>query len=172
MASNEHTPAPTLRRHPIGRLAVILACAAALSGCSVIGSRKSPILDATEGSPTVLDIYRGQGGVHTGQAPVDRQSARDRLRSEGGVRPLQQGDGDTQRYWSATEPLRQRFARVPNPDLVMVVFPHMAKGKYPVPGYVTVFPMYEQAAIYALPGEVERDLLGERSKYAADAKER
>jgi conjugative transfer region lipoprotein (TIGR03751 family) len=59
-------------------------------------------------------------------------------------------------YWEAIAPLQQRFARVPNPDLVMVVFPHMDKQNYPIPGYVTVFPMYEQA-VYALPGEVQED---------------
>ncbi len=53
--------------------------------------------------------------------------------------------------------MQQRFARLANPDLVMVVYPHLAKGKYPVPGYVTVFPMYEQTE-YALPGEVQEDL--------------
>ena len=35
----------------------------------------------------------------------------------------------------------------------MLVFPHLAKGRYPVPGYATVFPMYESVH-YALPGEV------------------
>ena len=59
---------------------------------------------------------------------------------------------------------RQRFARVPNPDLVMVVYPHLARGKYPVPGYVTVFPMYEQTH-YALPGEVQQDLIEARALY-------
>ncbi|HET9641887.1 MAG TPA: hypothetical protein VFP68_00665, partial [Burkholderiaceae bacterium] len=38
------------------------------------------------------------------------------------------------------------------PDLVMHVFPHLARGRYPVPGYVTVFPMYERVE-YAMPGE-------------------
>jgi conjugative transfer region lipoprotein (TIGR03751 family) len=46
-----------------------------------------------------------------------------------------------------------RFGRLPNPDLVMYVFPHLAgNGRYPVPGYSTVFPMYESVE-YALPGE-------------------
>lgn len=35
----------------------------------------------------------------------------------------------------------------------MYVFPHLARGRYPVPGYVTVFPMYETVE-YAMPGEV------------------
>lgn len=49
--------------------------------------------------------------------------------------------------------MQQRFQRLPNPDLVMYVHPHLAKGRYPVPGYLTVFPMYETVE-YALPGEV------------------
>lgn len=47
-----------------------------------------------------------------------------------------------------------RFARLPNPDLVMYVTPHLSpNGHYPVPGYSTVFPMYETVE-YAMPGEV------------------
>jgi hypothetical protein len=46
-----------------------------------------------------------------------------------------------------------RFARLPNPDLVMYVTPHLSAQRSPVPGYTTVFPMYETVE-YALPGEV------------------
>jgi conjugative transfer region lipoprotein (TIGR03751 family) len=137
----------------------LLVLAGLLAGCSVSGPRESPINAVTKGSPTVLDIYRGQGEVDTQTLAADRASARDRLLSASAPRPVQEGDADTQRYWSALEPMRNRFARVPNPDLVMVVFPHLARGQYPVPGYVTVFPMYEQANLYALPGEVELELV-------------
>ncbi len=34
----------------------------------------------------------------------------------------------------------------------MYVFPHLADGNTPVPGYSTVFPFYSQVQ-YALPGE-------------------
>lgn len=146
-----------------GRAAVAAAVALALGACSVSGPRHSPIQDATRGSPTVVDIYRGQAA---GSGPA--REARDRLRDAAPPRAVSAGDGDTQRYWSAIEPMRQRFARVPNPDLVMVVFPHLAKGQYPVPGYVTVFPMYETTQ-YALPGEVEEDLLQGRSRNAQAA---
>lgn len=44
------------------------------------------------------------------------------------------------------------FPRLRNPDLVMYVFPHLSDSGAPVPGYATVFPMYEQVE-YALPGE-------------------
>lgn len=45
------------------------------------------------------------------------------------------------------------FTRLPNPTLVMFVFPHVAGTEgTPVPGYATSFPMYERME-YALPGE-------------------
>ena len=50
------------------------------------------------------------------------------------------------------------FPRLPNPSLVMYVFPHLAGDEgVPVPGYVTTFPMYDRAE-YALPGEVPTKL--------------
>jgi len=162
MASNEIRPA----------LLFVLIASAALAGCSVSGPRESPIVAATRGSPTVVDVYRGQGNVTNLSSQPGQQSkdtARDSLRRQSVARGVDQGDGDTQRYWSAIEPMRQRFSRLPNPDLVMVVYPHLAKGQYPVPGYVTVFPMYEQANLYALPGEVEEDLLQGRSAFAPSA---
>ncbi len=142
----------------------LLLLATLLSACSVSGPRESPINAVTRGSPTVLDIYRGQGsviGIHdqASDVPLRKESARELLVGQSTPRPVHAGDGDTQRYWSALEPMRNRFARVPNPDLVMVVFPHLSRGKYPVPGYVTVFPMYEQADLYALPGELEAELV-------------
>ncbi|MET5489556.1 TIGR03751 family conjugal transfer lipoprotein [Klebsiella variicola] len=53
--------------------------------------------------------------------------------------------------------IQQTFPRLPNPDMVMYVFPHLAEGNTPVPGYSTVFPFYSQVQ-YALPGERTEDL--------------
>ncbi|QIL80332.1 TIGR03751 family conjugal transfer lipoprotein [Diaphorobacter sp. HDW4A] len=137
-----------------------LMLTAITSACTVMTDRESPINAATRGSPSVLDVYRGTDGP----ASPERKSARERMRESTSVRPVKPGDEQTQKYWSALDPMNQRFARIPNPDLVMVVYPHLAKGQYPVPGYVTVFPMYEQTQ-YALPGEVSTDLLAWRSEY-------
>lgn len=53
----------------------------------------------------------------------------------------------------AHDAIEVRFARLPNPDLRMYVFPHLAgPQQVPVPGYVTAFPMYERVE-YARPGE-------------------
>ena len=46
------------------------------------------------------------------------------------------------------------FPRLPNPTLVMFVFPHLSRReRTPIPGYATSFPLYERVE-YALPGEV------------------
>jgi conjugative transfer region lipoprotein (TIGR03751 family) len=173
MDSNKQQLNDSERTHAILHAAariVALSAAVWLVGCSVVGTRESPLRKVTENSPTVTDIYRGrtaadaQTGVNmtVTATTAGRESARDLLRRDSTSRPIAAGDGNSKRYWSALEPMNQRFARVPNPDLVMVVFPHLAHGQYPVPGYVTVFPMYEQTQ-YALPGEVEEDLLSSRS---------
>lgn len=46
------------------------------------------------------------------------------------------------------------FPRLPNPDLVMYIFPHLTSNAepVPVPGYSTVFPFYGRVQ-YAMPGE-------------------
>lgn len=47
-----------------------------------------------------------------------------------------------------------RFPLLPNPSLVLFVFPHLVDN-VPIPGYATTFHLYEKNH-YALPGEVLR----------------
>lgn len=138
---------------PIPAALATLATLATLAGCTVIGGPRSSPLPTS--GPTMEQIYaahkdRAAAGASTAQA------ARERLP----LRPLTEYQPGPARE----EPIRQlerRFVRAPNPDLVMTVFPHLAKGKYPVPGYVTAFPMYESVE-YLLPGEASGDLDGLR----------
>ncbi len=54
----------------------------------------------------------------------------------------------------AARELETRFPHLPNPTLVMYVYPHLSgPERTPVPGYVTTFPLYARIE-YALPGEV------------------
>lgn len=54
---------------------------------------------------------------------------------------------------TAQNEVYRQFHRLPNPDLVMYVFPHWAgTDPVPVPGYSTVFPLYQRVQ-YAMPGE-------------------
>ena len=70
-------------------------------------------------------------------------------------RPVGDGAMDLAGYArTAHTELEIRFPRLPNPTLVMYVFPHLAgTERVPVPGYATTFPLYERVE-YALPGEV------------------
>jgi len=70
-------------------------------------------------------------------------------------RPLNDGAEDLAGYSrDAYNELDTIFPRLPNPTLVLYVFPHLAgEDRVPVPGYATTFPLYERVE-YALPGEV------------------
>lgn len=49
--------------------------------------------------------------------------------------------------------LSLHFPRLPNPTIVMYIFPHLSSEGVPVPGYSTTFSMYE-ATEFALPDEI------------------
>lgn len=107
----------------------------------------------SHGGRSMDDIWRQE----TGGDPSQRQllDARQALR-----RPLDEPEdrraGLTYTRTAQIEIYRQ-FHRLPNPDLVMYVFPHLAgSDPVPVPGYSTVFPLYQRVQ-YALPGERVED---------------
>ena len=126
-----------LRRHRL--LGAIALPVLALSACSVAGPRESPL---PKDGPTMIEIYRGASTAARG-GPQLREALPLRPPAELSPGPVKE---------SALRQIEQRFPRMPNPDLVMYVFPHLARGKYPVPGYFTAFPMYERVE-YLLPGE-------------------
>jgi conjugative transfer region lipoprotein (TIGR03751 family) len=58
---------------------------------------------------------------------------------------------------TARNEIYSQFKRLPNPDLVMYVYPHLAgTDPAPVPGYTIVFPFYQRVQ-YAMPGERTED---------------
>jgi len=129
---------------------LVLVLAAAIAGCA---TNKEDLL--THGDRTMQDIWRQQtadgGGSAVGRQLLDaRQSLR---------RPLTDADGqaapvEQARYTrTVANEIKSQFHRLPNPDLVMYVFPHLAgSDPVPVPGYSTVFPLYQRVQ-YAMPGE-------------------
>lgn len=114
-----------------------------LSGCA---STKDAVLP--QDGPPMKAIY---------EQHIQQLGARDPLviRNELGNRSIVDGDGSLYGYTrEAHNEIDTTFPRLPNPSLVMYVFPHLAGGEQvPVPGYVTTFSMYERVE-YALPGEV------------------
>jgi conjugative transfer region lipoprotein (TIGR03751 family) len=120
-----------------------------LAGCS---TDKETLLP--HGEQTMLDIWNSAGSQGTQQQLLD---ARQQLR-----RPLAQTDlsAALQEPYTRTaaNEIRNLFPRLPNPDLVMYVYPHLGGTEQaPVPGYSTVFPFYQRVQ-YALPGERQEDL--------------
>jgi conjugative transfer region lipoprotein (TIGR03751 family) len=79
----------------------------------------------------------------------------DGVREELKGRPVHADTEDLAGYTrDAFNELDAHFPRLPNPTLVMYVFPHLAGAeRTPVPGYSTTFPLYRQVE-YALPGEI------------------
>jgi conjugative transfer region lipoprotein (TIGR03751 family) len=96
---------------------------------------------------TMLEIYEDHVGDAGSAALFEARLA---LR-----RPVSEAEVDPAAYTrTAQNEIDALFVRLPNPDLVMYVFPHLATDEdVPIPGYSTVFPLYERV-IYALPGEV------------------
>ena len=72
-----------------------------------------------------------------------------------GNRPVNEASFDLAGYTrTAYNEIEALFPRLPNPTLVLYVFPHISGAeRTPVPGYATSFPLYERVE-YALPGEV------------------
>lgn len=128
----------------------LLAVVLTLGGCATSKEELLPH-DGT----TMLDIWNIETGGGNARQLLD---ARQALR-----RPLT--DADIQatpavqaRYTrTAQNEIYRQFHRLPNPDLVLYVFPHLAgTDPVPVPGYSTVFPLYQRVQ-YALPGERVED---------------
>jgi conjugative transfer region lipoprotein (TIGR03751 family) len=114
-----------------------------LGGCA---STKEAVLP--QDGPSMQTIY---------QQHIQEMGTRDPLTLRGalGERPIVDADGSLHGYTrEAYDEIDAVFPRLPNPTLVMYLFPHLAGAESsPVPGYVTTFPLYERIE-YALPGEV------------------
>jgi len=123
----------------------LLAMALMLGGCATSKEELLPHDDIT-----MLDIWN----LETGGSARQLLDARQALR-----RPLTEADvqaaPDVQARYTRTaaNEIYRQFHRLPNPDLLMYVFPHLAGSDLvPVPGYTTLFPLYQRVQ-YALPGE-------------------
>jgi len=139
-----------MRRIWIETAATLLAVMV-LGGCATSKDELMP-----HRPQTMLDVWNQEtgGGAGAGQPARQLLDARQILR-----RPLTEADvqatpGVQARYTrTAANEIYRQFHRLPNPDLLMYVFPHLAgSDPVPVPGYTTLFPLYQRVQ-YALPGE-------------------
>lgn len=130
------------------------------AGCS---TSKERLL--SHDSETMREVWERGAGTVTGTAGAQARQlmdARELLRrplsdldSDPGSDPDSQRRAGEQSAYSrhAQNEIESQFHRLPNPDLVMYIFPHLAgSDPVPVPGYSTVFPLYQRVQ-YAMPGE-------------------
>nr|WP_298412398.1 TIGR03751 family conjugal transfer lipoprotein [uncultured Halomonas sp.] len=136
-------------------IALALMSLGLLAGCATSKDELMP----TSGV-TMQELWK-QGISETGSASVsddaDRQgvvAARGALRRPIGA--MQMVDERTRYTREAANEIVSQFARLPNPDLVIYIYPHLAgNAAMPVPGYSSVFPLYDTPQ-YAMPGEGAR----------------
>ena len=114
-----------------------------LGGCA--GTKETVLPQDGPSMKTVYEQHMRETGAH------DPLVVRESL----GNHAIVDGDGALHGYTrDAFNEIDATFPRLPNPSLVMYVFPHLAGDEQvPVPGYVTTFTLYDRVE-YALPGEV------------------
>ena len=130
-------------QHRLNLIGLLGSISLILAGCA---STKDSVLP--QDGPSMQAIYAQH---------IEAIAAQDSrvLREALGRRPLADGNASLHGYTRESfNELDTIFPRLPNPTLVMYVYPHLAgEEAVPVPGYVTTFPLYERVE-YALPGEV------------------
>ncbi len=152
---------PRVNKQATVLVSISLMSVLILGGCA---STKEAVLP--QEGPSMKAIY---------DAHIDQMAARDpqALRGELGSRPLSSGDMPLAGYTrDAYNEIETTFPRLPNPTLVMYVFPHLATDeRVPVPGYATTFLMYERVE-YALPGEVSPARSGDGGNHGGPGRAR
>ncbi|MHB0818463.1 TIGR03751 family conjugal transfer lipoprotein [Stutzerimonas stutzeri] len=123
----------------------ILISLLALAGCSTSSEEMLP-----RGDTTMMDLWNRSGSGSKQQLVDARASLRRPLTEQ----QMQQHPREQATYSrSAENEIYNLFPRLPNPDLVMYVYPHLVGNEpAPIPGYSTVFPFYSRVQ-YAMPGE-------------------
>ena len=130
------------------KLSAIVISALLVSACATSKDELLP-----HGENIMLDVWdQGTAGGAGSTASRQLLDARQGLR-----RPLATETEalEANKSFSRTSQneIYSQFKRLPNPDLVMYVYPHLAgSDPAPIPGYSTVFPLYQRVQ-YAMPGE-------------------
>lgn len=139
-------------------LGAALAMSLAASGCATSSKEMLP----THGT-TMADIWEGRTQDNAGSddddegGDADHTTDLDRARAAL-RRPIAGGDVGARNAAytrTAANEIHSQFKRLPNPDMTLYIFPHLSGGsseQVPVPGYSTVFPLYDRPH-YGQPGE-------------------
>ncbi|TGC14773.1 TIGR03751 family conjugal transfer lipoprotein [Escherichia sp. E4385] len=123
---------------------LLVLAALLLVGCS---TSKDEILPPGDG--TMLDLW--QNKASSARTTTEARSILRRGLTDAEMANRQTLEDSYTR--DAQNEIQQLFPRLPNPDMVIYIYPHMAGNEpAPVPGYSSVFSFYSRVQ-YALPGE-------------------
>ena len=124
------------------RLLIVAGVVLALTACATSKEDVFP-----QDGPDMASIYN----QHQRSAGLARDPS---VQRHGQERRIARGTADLHDFTQqAANEIAQVFPLLPNPQMVMFVFPHLSAEGAPVPGYTTAFPMYA-VDHYAMPGEV------------------
>ncbi|PJG84810.1 TIGR03751 family conjugal transfer lipoprotein [Conservatibacter flavescens] len=119
-----------------------------LSACSTSQKELLPT-----GEETMRDIWNKGGSEAQLQYYRDSDNRR--------IDPVNYISSNEQSAYTRTaeNEIKNLFPQLPNPDLIMYVYPHLSTSgePMPIPGYSTVIPFYGRVQ-YAQPGERTRGL--------------
>ena len=121
---------------PFFRMSLLALFAESLAACSVTQPSSDKLLP--DSGPTTAELISGQ---------KSRVSAYfgNGVQADYLGMPLTEGYAPNSSYSLAhVNELRRDFRKVPNPEIVAYVFPHISDGELPVPGYFTMFHLYER----------------------------
>lgn len=126
------------------RVLPLLCLAVLLTGCSTTKDEMLP-----PGDSTMLELWQNKGS--SARTTTEARSTLRRGLTDDDSAARQAIEESYTR--TAENEIQQVFPRLPNPDMVIYIYPHMA-GNAPAPvlGYSSVFPFYSRVQ-YALPGE-------------------
>ena len=126
------------------RMSLLALFAASLAACSVTQPSSDKLLpDAGPTTPELISGQKSRVSAYFGNG----------VQADYLGMPLTEGYAPNSAYSLAhVNELRRDFRKVPNPEIVAYVFPHISDGELPVPGYFTMFHLYERDH-YALEQE-------------------
>ena len=126
---------------------ILISVAILLSGCATSSDTK-----ALKDGPTMAQAYATAMTGNEDAGSANQNVSRLRTQLGNGQPMTTQTTSNT--VAQAADQVNMQFPTLPNPTLVMYVYPHFAgSDQAPVPGYYTAFSFYTRIH-YALPGEM------------------
>ncbi len=106
-----------------------------LLGCASSTPKEKQLLP--DAGPTTAEIMQGTKVTHTYYGNGQRSPY---------IGETLMPHYSSQSYYSSEhiQELKRDFKRVPNPEIVGYVYPHINNNEMPVPGYFTSFPLYNR----------------------------